>query len=128
MTTTFGGPNYFLRPTKKKIILSLIPFVPVVFMLILLINIPFSFPFADALTSLQLCIVILAYAVVLLMAFPLKPVLISFGMWEYHSGFFIPFSGPEVSLSGMILVAAFYSSLIYVSISFLSRRKSSVDY
>lgn len=114
----------FLKPTKKKIILSLMPFVPVLLMPSFLVEIPFSFPFAGALMSMQLFVMIFAYGIILLMAFPLKPILAPLGMWEYHSSLFIMASGPEVSVIGMILTASFYSGILYLLISFLSKEKS----
>lgn len=111
------------KPTKRKIILSLIPFVPVLLMPVFMLEIPFSFPLAEALMSIQLAIMILAYGAILLMAFPLQPILIPLGMWEYHSSLFIAASGPEVSVSGMILTALIYSIVLYVLVSFSQKLK-----
>ena len=112
-----------LKPTKRKIIISLIPFMPVVFMSIFLIEIPFSFPMASVFMIIQLIIVIVAYGSIILMALPLQSVLASLGMWEYNSSLFIVANGPEVSVSGMILTASFYFVIIYLLLSFISYRR-----
>lgn len=112
----------FLKPTKKKIIISLLPLFALFLALAFLIEIPY-FPFSEFLIGIQVAIMLVSYGAILLMAFPFKPILIYLGMWEYHESLFMIFSGSDISVSGMILVSCFYSMTLYLLMSFLSYRK-----
>lgn len=118
--------------TKKKMFISLIPFIPVLFMPIFLVDIT-DLPYADhlyfvimPLLSIQMFLMVIAYGSIVTMAYPLKPILMHYGMWEYHSSLFIAASGPEVSVSGMILTALFYSIILYILLSLFSKSKQEV--
>ena len=107
----------FLRLSKKKVLLSLIPFIPILLTPIIYIEFPLKIPFAETILSLQFLLGVLSYGLTLFMALPLKPLLTSFGMWEHHSSLFIAFSGPEISILGIVLTASIYSIIIYLSMS-----------
>ena len=113
----------FLKPTKKKIIISIIPFIPVMLMSAFMVEIPLSIPLVSVLLIIQLIIMVISYGAILVMAFPFQLILIRFGMWEYKSSLFIATSGPDITTGGMILTASFYAIFFYLLMSFLSYRK-----
>lgn len=113
----------FFRPTRKKVFLSLIPFLPILLIPISFFDISKTFPFSDLLSNFQFGIVLIIYGITLIMAFPLKPILVFLGTWDYGDGIFsLPI--PNISISGMIVSAIFYFCIIYVLISFSEERKS----
>lgn len=119
-----------IKPTRRKVLISLIPFIPVILMSVFLVEIPvesfspshLNLLIFSVLLRLQVAIGLVAYGSILLMAFPLQSILVPLGMW-YYSDFFIGAYGPNVSTSGMFLTASIYSIIFYLWISFKNGRK-----
>ena len=114
--------KHFL-PQKKKIVLSLlIPFSPVLLMPSFLINVPENIPDIVLVPWLciQLFIMILAYGIIMNMAYPLVFILEPLGMWEHSGSMYIGLAVPRITVPGMILTALVYSILLYIFLSFKS--------
>lgn len=110
-------------PTRKKVFLSLIPFLPILLVPISFFDISGASLFWEILSNFQFGIVLIIYISTLIMAFPLKPILVFFGMWDYGDGL-LSLPIPSISISGMMALAVFYFCIIYALISFSEKRKS----
>jgi len=118
----------FLKPSKKKVLLSLIPFYILLFpfaLFLLLDIIPILMwtPFA-----------VFAIAIGLLFFFiygttfgaPFEKILEKIGL-VHHYGSMFDINFPDVSFLGIIVTGVFYSLLIYLCISFIQLNSRNED-
>jgi len=113
------GAGYFLRPTKWKIILSLLPFVFPLFQIWLAVQITYGLyvSVGNFLFDVEEFIVGFLYISEIKIAAPFAPVLQPLGWWSHISLGAVP-DGPL--LPGSFVVAVTYAVLVYSLISLIS--------
>ena len=108
-----------LKPTRWKVIVSLVPFIFPLFQVWLFFQIRFNL-FVDVdniMFDVEEIVDTVIFTSELVVANPFEPVLRSLGWWSNNSLVVFP-DGPL--LSGSIVIAITYSILLYIALSFLS--------
>jgi hypothetical protein len=100
--------------TIKKVFISLVPF----YLMIFLIPFIFKYEGLDAWVGSSLFgVMIMVYWLFIVMAYPFHSIFLKVGLMEGLVGF------PEISNTGLFLLAFIYSVLIYILISIFYKKK-----
>jgi len=114
---------FWLKPTKRKILISLIPayfLIPVILIIISeTISLDISF-INNALAGGG----IISYLVFIALGGPFESILRNLNLWHDHSSLFIALSGSDIDFIGLCLIALFYSVIIYLFLSILQKYRS----
>ncbi len=112
-----------LKPTKKKILLSLIPFYLFALFIPFIIDLIWSGFSNSAFGFFLEGFSIIGYLIFLLMLYPFYHIFEALGLMKMEMVGMTIWASPNISFLGFIFLAFIYSCIIYLIISFRDRRK-----